>query len=514
MLARLMIFLTLAMLPMTAQAQWKRATSDNFVVYSNGSEKTLREFTAKIETFDSLLRMASALKAPPAPKRLEIYLLRDANSVARLLGKGGRNIAGFYTPRLAGAIAVVPRTESADKYNLDGETVLFHEYAHHFMMQYFPSAYPRWYMEGFAEFYSTAEVDDKGGASIGKIAFHRAYGLLVSTPFPLARLLSDRPGVKDAEEGNAYYGRAWLLAHMLTFSEKRKGQLTTYLNAFAAGVPAEKAAEDAFGPLRALEKELSAYVKRPMQYRNFSGLDTKAAKIIVDPLDPALDALFIDRLNLLTDVTKDEQPRFVSSVRKTAARFPDNPYAIDMLVEAALLEGKVEEANALNDKLIALKPDFAPALLRKAEAMADKANEAKDPAAHWKTIRALIVKANRLNNDDTTALFRYYESYTREGVDPTKAAVDGLLRTFELAPQLGMVRLALAQQFIRSNELKMARNVLMPIAYAPHGGEGAETALKMIADIDGKTAPVPRQGQGEKRGGTDGAPKSAEPSPS
>jgi hypothetical protein len=498
MFARLMIFLTLAMLPAAAQAQWKRATSDNFVVYSNGSEKALRQFTAKVETFDSLLRMVSGVKAPPAPKRLEIYLLRDTNSVARLLGKGGRDVAGFYTPRLAGAIAVVPRTESGDKYDLDGEKVLFHEYAHHFMMQYFPSAYPPWYVEGFAEFYSTAEVDDRGTASIGKLAFHRAYGLLAPTPFPLARLLADDPKAKDGMEVDAYYGRSWLLAHLLTFSDKRKGQLIAYLKAFAAGGPAEKAAIDAFGPLPALEKELNAYVKGGMPYRQFSGLDTKAAKIVVDVLDPALDALFVDRLNLLTDVTKDEQPRFLSSVRKTAARFPDSPYAVDMLVEAYLLEDKVEEANALNDRLIALKPDHGPALLRKAEAMADKASEADDLDAHWKAVRALIVKANRLNNDDTTALFRYYESFLREGTEPSKAAVNGLIRTYELAPQLEMVRLTLAQHLIRDKQPKSARAVLIPVAYGPHSGDNGMAARKLIDQIDGKTKPAEKGNPDQK----------------
>ncbi|MGV3481159.1 MAG: tetratricopeptide repeat protein [Sphingobium sp.] len=486
MFARLMIALAVVLFPAAAHAQWKRATSDNFVVYSSGSEKTLLEFTAKVETFDALLRRASGVKAPPAPKRLEIYLLRDTNSVQRLLGKGGRNVAGFYTPRLAGSIAVVPRLGRGTKFDMDGETVLFHEYAHHFMMQYFPSAYPPWYVEGFAEFYSTAEIGDDGNASIGKPAYHRAYGLILAKPFPIEQLLSNNPKMKGGEEVDAYYGRSWLLAHMLTFSDKRKGQLEAYLSAFASGTPAEKAAIDAFGPLSALEKDLDTYVKGGMQYRKLTGFDTKAARIVVDALDPAQDALLLDRLNYQTGITEEEKSRALSSVRKTAARFPDNPYAIDMLVQAYLLEDKEDEANTLNDKLIALKPDYGPALLRKAEFMANKANDAEDSATHWRTVRTLIVKANRLNNDDTTALFRYYQSFMREGVDPPKVAVDGLFRAYELAPQFGAIRLSLADQFIRSKQPKLARAVLMPIAYAPHGGDGAEAARKMIADIDSK----------------------------
>jgi hypothetical protein len=478
-------------LPSAAEAQWKRATSDNFVVYSNGKEESLRAFTAKIEAFDSLLRIMTNVQAPPVPKRLEVYLLRDANSVARLLGKGGRNVAGFYTPRLSGAIAVVPRIGSGSKYDLDGETVLFHEYAHHFMMQYFPSAYPAWYVEGFAEFYSTAEIGEDGTASIGKAAYHRAYGLIQAAPFPLARLLSARPDAKTAEEMDSYYGRSWLLTHMLTFSDSRKSQLSRYLIAFATGMPAEKAATEAFGPLPALDKDLNAYLDSRMSYKKLSGLDAKAAKIVVDKLDPALDALFIDRLNLLTDIDEAEKPRFLTSVRKEAARFPDNPHALDMLVEAYLLEDKTDEAAALNDRLIALKPDFAPALLRKAEAMADNAKDVEDQKSHWKAIRALIIQANRINNDDTVALLRYYQSFLRQGIEPTKAAVDGLIRTYDLAPQLPEVRMALAQQLIRDKRTKEARAVLIPVAYAPHAAENGTAARAMIAAIDKGKAPEP-----------------------
>ncbi|MBB5685495.1 hypothetical protein [Sphingobium boeckii] len=404
-------------MPGMAHAGWKRATSDNFLVYSNGSEEGLRKFAAKVEAFDSLLRLVTRLEAPPAPKRLEIYLLRDQASIHRILGRAGRNVSGIYLPNMSGALALVPRSEGSDKYDLDGETVLFHEYAHHFMMQYFANAYPPWYVEGFAEYYSTAEVDsDKGTASIGKPAYHRAYGLNLSAPFPIKRLLSDDPNPRNGQEGDAYYGRAWLLTHMLSFSPPRKGQLTKYIDAYANGVPAEKAATDAFGPISGLEEDLKRYlVARKMAYRQLSGLSIKGASIMIQAVSPAEDALIPERLNLMTGIEEKEADGFISKVRREAALYPDSPYAWDLLAETEKLTDNEKGVAAADERLLQIKPDHIPALLRKAAALADASGEAEDEQAHWKAVRALIVKANRADNDNTVALFRYYQSYRDQG---------------------------------------------------------------------------------------------------
>ena len=489
MLFRLiLVAVALIIMPGNANANWQRATSDNFIVYSNGNEDGLRKFTAKVEAFDSLLRLVTGLKAPPAPKRLEIYLLRDQAAIHKLLGRGGRNIAGLYRPRMSGAIALVPRSGGNDKYDLDGETVLFHEYAHHFMMQYFASAYPPWYVEGFAEFYSTAEMDsEKGTASIGKPAYHRAYGLTLSATFPIKRLLSDDPAPQGLQEGDAYYGRAWLLTHMLSFLPARDGQLKTYLYAYANGVPAEKAAIDAFGPTADLDKDLKRYLlARKMSYRKLSGLSIKAASVKIDAVSPAEDGLMLERLSLWTGVDDEAKPRFLAELRKEIALFPDSPYALDLLAEAENLAENDAAAAAANEALLKLKPDHIAGLLRKAEALAESEAEVEDDSAHWKTVRSLIVKANRADNDNPVALFQYYQSYQRQGIAPPKLAVSGLFRAYQLAPQSDEIRMVLARQFMKDDDYQSARNALMPVAYAPHGGGSSDAAREIITMIDAR----------------------------
>src|SRR3954449_2479766 len=72
-----------------AQADWYEATSRNFVVYSEGSEQAARDFAAKLERFNFVLRTYHQVTAPPAPNKLRIFLLSSVEAVPRMLGAVG-----------------------------------------------------------------------------------------------------------------------------------------------------------------------------------------------------------------------------------------------------------------------------------------------------------------------------------------------------------------------------------------------------------------------------------------
>ncbi len=77
-----------------AQAAWKEASSDNFIVYSDGSETELVNFTQRVERFDRVLRIMTGLQQPPAPVKVRIYLV-DNDSVVREMDfrhRAGRGI--------------------------------------------------------------------------------------------------------------------------------------------------------------------------------------------------------------------------------------------------------------------------------------------------------------------------------------------------------------------------------------------------------------------------------------
>lgn len=153
----------------TADAKWLRADTDNFIIYSEGSEKSLRDFAGKLERFDTTLRLRFGLSGEKEPNRLTVYLVERAADAGKLTaGRLGPSIAGFYMPDAEGSYAVSHRESTVIKDTPEWQQTLFHEYSHHFMRRYLPAAFPGWFIEGFAEYYSTADFTKEGKAEIGK----------------------------------------------------------------------------------------------------------------------------------------------------------------------------------------------------------------------------------------------------------------------------------------------------------------------------------------------------------
>ncbi len=212
---------------------------------SSSAEGDLRKFAVRLEQFHSLLGLATGVKdANRKVVKVRVFLVPSIAAVQKLYGAEYSSVAGFYDPRHDGAVAVVPR--STDDGTFTGQLVLFHEYAHHFMLQYSPAAYPSWYVEGFAEIASTASFERKGSITFGKAASHRQYDL--RDRYPSAKML-DGSYIADQKRGRGWsYGDAWLLTHYLTFTTSRPGQLRAYMNAVNAGKKPAEAAK-VFGDL-------------------------------------------------------------------------------------------------------------------------------------------------------------------------------------------------------------------------------------------------------------------------
>jgi hypothetical protein len=154
---------------------WRRAESEHFIVFSRGSERSLRDATQQLEQFRDLLRELTRARAPSSPVKLPVYLLDDQRALRVVRPDVPEQVAGFYTyrPEFVGAFAI------HDNAGWEGgvQQILFHEYAHHFMMQYFTTTYPAWYVEGFAEYVSTVEFA-RGRTNVGQPSAMRATTLL------------------------------------------------------------------------------------------------------------------------------------------------------------------------------------------------------------------------------------------------------------------------------------------------------------------------------------------------
>ncbi|MFD1952017.1 hypothetical protein ACFSGX_14685 [Sphingomonas arantia] len=479
-----------------ATAAWFEARSDHFVIYAPGSADTARDYATRLERFDKGLRVMRGLPERPSDRAnpLYVYVLPDAASIERLCGSGGnrkestcRNVAGFYQPRAGGSVAFTPRRSgNGGQFELNAQTVLFHEYTHHFMYANYTAAYPGWFTEGFAEFNGTARSERDGGLGFGIPAMHRGYSLMNGgKPLTLEELLTADSRKLNQDEREALYGRGWLLTHYLTFERKRDGQLSTYLRELNRGKPSLEAAKIAFGDLKILDRDVERYLlSAKMPYLPIAKDKLPIGEVTIRPLSPGETAMMPVRMRSERGVNATTATAVVAQARTLAA-----PYAADPVVQAWLAEAEYDarqddRAEAAADRALAVDPKSREALLYKGRVHMRRAVQAKaTDQAVWREARSWFVKANRLEPDDAEPLMLFYDSFRPSGQRPSANAIIGLNQAFALAPQDAGLRFRVAREYIRDGKRNEAKLVLAPLAYDPHRGPDSPAA-KLIASLD------------------------------
>ena len=141
-----------------AAAEWRVYEARHFQIYSESGEAKATELAARLERYDKLMRMATGIP-DDNPAKVRIFEVASTDDIEKALGVSNTGIAGFYTSNSFGPFLLTPRkTEEGGRY-FTPLLVLQHEYAHHFMLQYFPATYPGWYVEGFAELIGSSTME-------------------------------------------------------------------------------------------------------------------------------------------------------------------------------------------------------------------------------------------------------------------------------------------------------------------------------------------------------------------
>lgn len=506
-----------------AQSKWKEAESDHFKIYSDGDEKSLARLSGRLEAIHYLLKIATNMREPDDANivKVKVYSVASVADVQRLLGDPSAGAAGYYDPQLAGPISVIPR-DAGNSGTFSGELVLFHEYAHHFMLQYQAAAYPAWYVEGFAELISTASFERQGAITYGKPARHREGELRYTRRYPAAKMVDGRYLDESRDAENWDYGDAWAVTHYLTFSEKRKGQLKAYLNAINAGQTYAEAAK-IFGDVNDLTREVGIYVDSGSYPYKTPPLPPEVIKApVIRPISMAEADFIDDRITmerLARISSKEEYEAWVKVLaetknpvkkdfdtyfgEKTASRdkwmqklrIKTAAYATDSLAwtvqaHAECMAKDFAACQISSDKALALQPDNWEAMLRKGQALLGLAGTAADADKKiaFKDARTWLLKANAANPPAHEPLYFYHQSFGAEGKRAPEIAVAGLAQVVDTIPQIDAPRLTLGSELMARNRLAEARRTLRPLAYSPHESVEQKRALALLKLIDEKEA--------------------------
>ncbi len=499
-----------------AAAEWKRAETEHFILYGDVSERTLRTYATKIERFDTLLRTYYPIQSDVQIPKLEIYLADGARDMRRVLPEGSETIAGFYSAD-AGRIYTVTNIS-----NPEAMSTLFHEYAHHFMFQMSAEAYPSWFVEGFAEYYSTVVMEpDKievGREDRGRMLMFTQLGS--NQWAPLADVLKWRVSRSGRARVFDYYAQAWGLTHYLMSTPERQRMLSQYLNAVIRGGDPVSTMEAVTGrnPVE-LQSDMRRYfmgrityytpqIEIPMPELVVSGVSADEGALIWydlrlddtplvvppdnDPDDPRSEGR---RAEMARDAAR-HRAALISDALAAAARRPDQRMAMLVAARAHRLKGDPAAGLAALQPLLDVTSADADALRIAAALLMDQVKADPDPeSAPARRRLAMTYLAQAMEHRPLD--FRIYIGLNETRRDQAGYPTDNDISTLEvataLAPQADENRLRLAEAYMARLLWNEAKAMLDPVANGPHPGADrvrARTMLAAIATATGQAADV------------------------
>lgn len=488
-----------------AHAEWRRAESANFIIYSQGSEAALRRQARTLELYDYILRarMGLSLDEPPY-RKLPIYMVGGRTGLREIRPNLPSRVAGFYSPATEGIFATAIRDQDMD--------FLLHEYFHHFSFQNSSAGnLPGWLVEGLAEYFMTAEVRDNT-IRIGDFNRNRADWLLNATWIPLEELLSKRPGdLTRSSHRDTYYPVAWLLTHWFMSDDTRRGQLQAYVAAVSRGADPVVAIQEATGlTLAGLRGALRNYTRGSLQIAIYE-VDRPEPEITVTTLPRSADDLLLLGQRLKVGVPDEDRAATAALVRQKAARHPDDPFALLQLGHAELHFGDPVEGEAVLGRLLEREPDNVEALqLMAARQISLSREEGEDRTRRLVQAQGYLRRAYAADPEQYYTL--YMLAQVREGAEgyPTENDLLTWRLAFDRAPQLPGIRLGFASALMEADRFDDAIALLTPLANAPHGGGAADSAQTLLERAEARQTPFTRD---EIDAAQDAAARPAEPEP-
>lgn len=501
------------MLGAPAQAKWLKAETKHFVLYGNGSERSLRDYATKIEVFHEALTFFHPIDDSIPAEKLEIYLVRDKDDMDRIWPRA-TGVAGFYRADPDGTFAVVSR-----EFETMGDSVLFHEYTHHYMLRYFAYPYPAWLVEGMAEYFGSSAV----------YRDHIEIGLPNNSRGPSldSWYISSRDLFGKKREGDVYlfYARAWLLTHFMMAEDGRRQQLDQYMRLVGEGGDSITSLEKALGyNIETLDKNLRAYLKQRIPYTSIKRKDVDVA-MTVTPMPASADDVLLERLRLINGIWLKDAPAVLKNIQSRADRHPNDRLAQLTLARAHVFYGDPAAAQAILQPYVADTNDAEANFLmglryarmaekelgwdaeqarREAEALKDENDEDDDEAAAeperiysedvraraadwYAKARPWFVKANRADPDSYEILYAFAETRMLDDDYPSKDTMQILAAAYQRAPQVDAITMANARALIAHRRYDDASTLLRLLANDPHGGSTALTAQAMLEGLpDGK----------------------------
>jgi tetratricopeptide (TPR) repeat protein len=414
--------------------QWVEVRSPNFSVITDAGDKRGRDVALHFEqmrsVFGGLMAKANVNLSVP----LQIVAFRSAKEI--------RQVAPVFNGKPVEVAGLFQGGEDRSFILLDMSVdnpwvVVFHEYAHRLMNSNLSGSTDPWFEEGFAEFFSSIEVDNKE-AHVGKIPGD-TYRILQQTGMMrVADLFRVQHNSKTYNESGdhrtTFYAESSLVVHYL-FDTQLTSKLDAYFAAFIdQKKPVEQAIQQAFGMTpEQFDKALRNYLSSG-RYKYYS-IPTPPSIVAAQFVETAVS--LADARAVIADIdahSPDHRDRALGEFEDVLKMDPDNASALRGVGYAYLQRQDYGHAREY--------------FQRAAE------RDSKDPRVHYYNALLMNRESGLMNGATSEEMKRELE--TAIALDPKLADAYSLLafaQAFSGEPEKGLTTMKKAVELSPRNEI-------------------------------------------------------------
>jgi FimV-like protein len=485
--ATLLCFLSFlpAQTSVLAKDNWVSVRSKNFFLIGNASEKEIRQVGTRLEQFREVFSRLFTRTKFTSPVPTTVIVFKSDKSYAPF--KPNPNISGYFQPG-PDTNYITLTTEVRGEQN--PFSVIFHEYTH-LLVNNNAGNVPVWFNEGLAEYYSTVTVTDDQKFALGNPIANHVYLLREKKMLPLRTLFqvdSRSPYYNERDKQSVFYAQSWALVHYLILGKEAQHvrQIQKFLDSLSAGVPMEKAFQQAFEmTFEQMEKELGKYIRND-KYPILSGqFDQKIGfdkEMQSAPVTEAEAQAYLGDLLLHSNRADAE-----GYLKKALELDPNLSMAHASMGMLRVREGKSTEARQSLER--AVKENSQNYLIHYyyAYALSREGHGDGEPVSSFtpdslSKMREHLMKAIELRPDfaESYSLLAFVNLISGSNLDES---LQMLKRAMVISPGRNDLVFMLAQVYMRKEDYKTARDLLQKLSENNSDVELKQHAQTMLAQL-------------------------------
>jgi hypothetical protein len=464
-------------------SKWLRAESQHFVVFSDTREEDVTALLDNLEKLDRMLRaytQAAGKPALPEPKLTLVYQaqLQDLGEVDDGVPA---DAVGLYVSCAAGVQGFLVHQERVpslgdgqlDKAPLDPTlSAVFEAYARHFLYRHTDIRTPAWFIEGFAQYFSTVRFSSHQmvvGRVPPTLAEYQRF-LDEGSPYSLEYdqvLRNDLLGARNpggpAGVRLEFSAKAWLLTHYMMSSEGNRRRLSRYLALVGEGASPTAAFERAFRiKVGDLGRVMWRYSLSKLQVLRVAPQELPAARVSFRGLPLAAGEFVLANAALKACPGPQAGTSLLKKVDALAARFPADSQARLTLSRAQIDWGDPQQAlSRLTADLRDDDNDFEARYLAGMASLRLAARSDGDARrAYAQAARDHLQRARALNPLSTEAAHAFFRAAVAVSDGPDDSAVQAVISAWQSAREVDALAASAALAYAYTGRADEADRIL------------------------------------------------------